>query len=105
MKRKRYTKEEMLERSVLGLTERGKMNWRDLGKNVKMMIHQGIPADCHFNNLYIVYDLLDDFGMFKLHFTVTNAWTGNQRVIYNKDYVGKEGNLNYRAITTAIRRT
>lgn len=99
------SKEELLERSLRGPTSTGKLNWCDLPKIIKEMIHQHRPSEMYFNNLYIKYNTKDQYDTFCLHFIVSNAWTGNQKTIYNKDYMTKEGDLRYRALASAIRRT
>ena len=63
---------------------------------LKETAYTGRPNAFQFNHLRIQFFTKDSEGVYNLHWLVTNAISGEHKYFYNKEWVGKKGNIRWR---------
>ena len=96
-----YKVEELLQRAAR-MTKLQHEHLQDLCTVLRETAMKGGPADVRFNHWLIHYNILDEFGTFKLHWIVCNGVTGRSKTFFTKDWVSKSGNVMWRKLASAM---
>ena len=65
---------------------------------------KGLPTEFFWKHWNIRYLTKDRQGVFCLHWIVSNGISGTQRTFYTRDYVGKSGNVNWRKLSSDMKK-
>ena len=69
---------------------------------LKERAEKGLPGDFSFNQWNIRYNTKDKLGIFRLHWIVSNGISGNQKIFYTINYIGKTGKVRWRQLASDI---
>lgn len=65
---------------------------------------KGLPCEFQFNQWSIRYLTKDKFGVFCLHWLVSNGISGVQKTFYTRDYVSPNGKVYWRRLAGDMRK-
>lgn len=99
-----YTPNKVLSRAIEDLSKIGQRKVRELPGELRKVAEKGVPDEIQFNQWRLRYCIKDREGVFKLHWFVVNAISGNNTIIYNKDYIGKTGKMRWRDLASAVKK-
>ena len=75
-----------------------------LPSKVAEIAKKGAPTEFNFNQWNIRYLTKDKYGVFCLHWLVSNGISGNQKYLYNKDYISPNGKVYWRRLAGDMRK-
>lgn len=93
-----------LKKAVEALQQVGQYPAMALPGKLLEMAKKGLPGDFQFNQWNIRYLTKDKYGIFCLHWLVSNGISGTQKVFYTKDYVGDRGKIYWRRLAGDMRK-
>ena len=96
-----YNVKELLGEAVR-MTKLQHEHMNDLSTVLRETAMRGGPAEVRLNHWLIHYNVLDEFGNFKLHWIVCNGVTGRHKTFYTKEWVSKSGNVMWRKLAYAM---
>lgn len=75
----------------------------NLKEKVAEIVRKGVKTAFNWRHLRIDYKLRDEVGIYRTHFIVSNPYTGNQKRIYVRDFIGKTGAIKYQELAHSIK--
>ena len=93
-----------LKKAIEALQLGGQYPGKALAGKLVETAKKGLPGDFQFNQWNIRYIIKDKYGLFCLHWLVSNGISGTQKEFFTKDYVGKTGKVVWRRLASDMRK-
>ncbi len=75
----------------------------DLKEKVSQIVRKASKTAFKWRHLRIEYRLKDEFGMYKTHFIISDPFSGIQKKVFVKDFIGRTGAIKWQELASAIK--